>query len=92
MKKTTNIFAAIIASGLLIASCGSPQKGGEQQEVKEEAKLSGAIKIDGSSTVYPITEAVAEVLKSFSNLAPRPRGEYYPDDPTHGAVLVIVNS
>nr|WP_243895846.1 PstS family phosphate ABC transporter substrate-binding protein [Paenibacillus sp. F411] len=32
----------------------------ETTKVEEPAKLSGTIEIDGSSTVYPITEAVAE--------------------------------
>jgi len=40
---------ALLAAGLL-AGCGPSQRG----------RASGTIKIDGSSTVYPITEAVAE--------------------------------
>lgn len=35
----------------LLASCGEPRKAGEKE---------GSISIDGSSTVYPVTEAVAE--------------------------------
>ncbi len=46
---------------LLITSCGGGGKKGE---------LSGRIKIDGSSTVYPITEAVAE---EYREEAPRVR-------------------
>lgn len=45
-----NIFALILLSGLFLYSCGS---GGSQQEIK----------IDGSGTVYPITEAVAEEFR-----------------------------
>lgn len=45
-----NIFALILFSGLFLYSCGS---GGSQQEIK----------IDGSGTVYPITEAVAEEFR-----------------------------
>lgn len=45
-----------IFSSLLLVSCGS---GGSS-----EGKLSGEIKIDGSSTVFPITEAVAEEFRS----------------------------
>ncbi len=41
-------FLLIIAGGLLIASCG------------QQAGISGRVAIDGSSTVYPITEAIAE--------------------------------
>ncbi|MBN2522567.1 MAG: PstS family phosphate ABC transporter substrate-binding protein [Bacteroidales bacterium] len=46
----------IIAIMLLLASCG----GGTD---KQKSSLSGMIKIDGSSTVYPITEAVAEEFR-----------------------------
>jgi phosphate transport system substrate-binding protein len=44
------IFALILFGGLFMYSCGS---GGSQQEIK----------IDGSGTVYPITEAVAEEFR-----------------------------
>ena len=44
---------AYLLMGLLVA-CGGGQKAGE------EGQLSGQITIDGSSTVYPISEAVAE--------------------------------
>jgi phosphate transport system substrate-binding protein len=46
-----------IATVFLIASCGSGNTN------KGTEKLSGTIKIDGSSTVYPITEAVAEEFR-----------------------------
>lgn len=39
---------------------GKEQGQKEEQQEQQAAKLSGAIEIDGSSTVYPITEAVAE--------------------------------
>ena len=38
---------------MLLVSCSS-------EEVKSTDKLSGTVKVDGSSTVFPITEAVAE--------------------------------
>lgn len=41
---------AVLFAAWLLAGCGPSEKG----------RLSGTIKIDGSSTVYPITEAVAE--------------------------------
>lgn len=44
------IFGLILFGGLFLYSCGS---GGSQQEIK----------IDGSGTVYPITEAVAEEFR-----------------------------
>jgi phosphate transport system substrate-binding protein len=53
------IASIILISSLFILSCGS--KGSDKN------KLTGDIKIDGSSTVYPITEAVAE---EFRNIQP----------------------
>ena len=46
---------------MLLAACGSRQ----QSDANEEGKLSGNINIDGSSTVYPITEAVAEEFQKI---------------------------
>lgn len=43
--------AAVAAVALVVASCGAADGGSD---------LSGTIEIDGSSTVYPVTEAVAE--------------------------------
>jgi len=47
----------IIASALVLAACGGNTN-------KTSENLSGTIKIDGSSTVYPVTEAVAEEFRS----------------------------
>ena len=44
----------LLAGALLLAACGGSDNTGEG------SGLTGAIQIDGSSTVYPITEAVAE--------------------------------
>jgi phosphate transport system substrate-binding protein len=52
-------LAATIAAGLalvLAAGCGDDNKGGGSD-------LSGSIKIDGSSTVGPLTEAAAELFR-----------------------------
>ena len=49
-------LAILLLSGMVLASCGS---GGSS-----EGQLGGEIKIDGSSTVFPITEAVAEEFRS----------------------------
>lgn len=48
------LLVLFILSGLLLASCGS---GGDSDQ------LSGEIKIDGSSTVFPISEAAAEEFR-----------------------------
>ncbi|MBI2272078.1 MAG: PstS family phosphate ABC transporter substrate-binding protein [Bacteroidetes bacterium] len=50
----------IIGAGLTIVSCGG---GSKQNEGSEAGKIQGEVKIDGSSTVYPITEAIAEEFK-----------------------------
>ena len=51
-------LSRVLAIGLLVGACGSKNDGG-----KNGQGLQGAIKIDGSSTVYPITEAVAEEFR-----------------------------
>ena len=49
-----------LALSVTIVACG-----GDKNAVKTgEVQLSGDIKIDGSSTVYPITEAIAEEFRS----------------------------
>lgn len=55
MKKFTKLLvASMLAISLLVADCGS------KDAADNGEKLTGEIKIDGSSTVYPITAAVAE--------------------------------
>lgn len=49
-----------IAASILV-SCGSKNNNTTEQKT---TKVSGEIKIDGSSTVYPITEAVAEEFRT----------------------------
>src|SRR5918993_341977 len=55
------VSVVVISVSLLAAACG----GGQPQEGQTGASsgATGAIKVDGSSTVYPITEAVAEEFK-----------------------------
>lgn len=55
MKLNLLTIVAILA----LASCGSGNKTKSNSD-----KLTGDIKIDGSSTVYPITEAVAEEFRA----------------------------
>ena len=54
MRKLT--ILAVLTTGLLALSCGSKSDGGGD-------RLQGEIQIDGSSTVYPITEAIAEEFR-----------------------------
>lgn len=59
MKKTIFIIIILAIAALAIVSLGKPQN--KSQVKKEVAKKETVIiKVDGSSTVYPITEAVAE--------------------------------
>lgn len=49
----------IAVLGIILSSCGQSSKNTEG----EADKLSGDVKVDGSSTVYPITEAIAEEFR-----------------------------
>lgn len=59
MKFKVNLLVALISISVFIASCGSKDSNSEG----ETAKIEGEVKIDGSSTVYPITEAIAEEFR-----------------------------
>ncbi|ADL07135.1 PstS family phosphate ABC transporter substrate-binding protein [Thermosediminibacter oceani] len=56
------LFTLSLAAVLVVTACGASNRNQGGQ-----ANLSGSIEIDGSSTVYPITEAVAE---EFMNTYP----------------------
>jgi phosphate transport system substrate-binding protein len=56
MNTRIRSFLLLFALGLLIGGCGPKSD-------STESKLQGDIKIDGSSTVYPITEAIAEEFR-----------------------------
>jgi phosphate transport system substrate-binding protein len=62
--KSTFILA--IAAGFLFVSCGSKDSASNGAASDTTAAASGAITIDGSSTVYPITEAIAEEYRAES--------------------------
>jgi phosphate transport system substrate-binding protein len=49
-------LSSLLCAALVAAGCG----GGEGGEGDEASELSGAVSVDGSSTVAPISEAVAE--------------------------------
>jgi phosphate transport system substrate-binding protein len=52
-KRITSLTLTLLV--VAFAACG-----GEQGRIESESGLSGAVRIDGSSTVFPVTEAVAE--------------------------------
>ena len=58
MKK----ILTIIALALIVSACG--EKKVKLGDNKETIALSGTIKVDGSSTVFPVTEAVAEEFRT----------------------------
>ena len=49
----------VVAVAMFFASCGTGSK-----SKNDSGKLTGSISIDGSSTVYPVTEAVAEEFRA----------------------------
>lgn len=60
--KSFRIPVLLIVFTVLFSSCGPKESSNTAGESATE-KLTGEIKIDGSSTVYPITEAVAEEFR-----------------------------
>lgn len=62
MKKVFNArFASLIVAAAFLGACGGKTQEGGNAGADD---LSGAIQIDGSSTVYPVTEAVAEEFRT----------------------------
>lgn len=57
VSKLKGIFLISLAAVLVLTACGG---GASNQNQGGQAKFTGSIQIDGSSTVYPITEAAAE--------------------------------
>ena len=59
MKK----LAIVLSFVLVISACGEKKADKKESDVASTT-LSGTIKVDGSSTVFPITEAVAEEFRA----------------------------
>ena len=56
IRPLTRTRTAVLGAAMLVAACG----GGGPSTAPSQAALTGKITIDGSSTVYPVTQAVAE--------------------------------
>ena len=69
-KKRSGIIAAAMAASLLLAACGGESTDDETMDAAEtpaestDEGLSGAVIIDGSSTVAPNTEVAAELFRA----------------------------
>jgi phosphate transport system substrate-binding protein len=59
MKNNAKPLFILLGISLILSSCGS-----KSTKTEETNKITGEIRIDGSSTVYPITEAVAEEFRT----------------------------
>lgn len=59
LQERTGIAAALMVAGLTLAACGG---GGESTGSGEGETVSGAVVIDGSSTVEPLSSAAAELF------------------------------
>lgn len=57
MRPSSKLLAPALAAALLTAACGGGQSG-------DPAALGGEVLIDGSSTVFPIAEAIAEEFQA----------------------------
>ncbi|HSW28138.1 MAG TPA: PstS family phosphate ABC transporter substrate-binding protein [Longimicrobiales bacterium] len=57
MSNLSKILAPALAAALLVTACGGGQPG---DSAADAAALGGEVLIDGSSTVFPIAEAIAE--------------------------------
>ena len=58
MKRGSAIGALTLGAAVVIAACGGGSGAG--QPAGGKPALSGSVKVDGSSTVFPISEAMAE--------------------------------
>ena len=63
-------FAPVLLLALALAGCGGGDGSAASGDPNEGGELRGVVSLDGSSTVFPISEAVAE---EFLTVAPRVR-------------------
>ena len=61
--KSKGFIAIIMSTAIFVMSCGGKKTEDITNTNADGTQLTGSVNIDGSSTVYPITEAVAEEFK-----------------------------
>ena len=65
-KRARGLFSLaglVVAATLLVVACGGDD---DDDDTPSGTTLSGSVAIDGSSTVFPVTEAVAEEFRSVA--------------------------
>lgn len=68
MKKVITLIAAFFSIAFLMTSCGGDSEKTEHESAEHATSADeGSIGIDGSSTVFPITEAVAEEYRAVAS-------------------------
>lgn len=69
LKKSGFLMSSLLLAVTLMTGCGGTQQPGAAEQPATDkpaadSKLSGTVLVDGSSTVFPITEAVAEEFQA----------------------------
>ena len=66
-NKFTILVMILVLTMLVLSGCGSkPNEQSTQEPAEGETTQAGEIKIDGSSTVFPVTEAIAEEFRAVN--------------------------
>lgn len=65
-KKVVSMVGITVLSISLLAGCGSTESKNTGDNANQTQKLTGSVKIDGSSTVFPISEAMAEEFRKVN--------------------------
>ena len=64
LHERASIMAAVVVAGLALAGCGGGDQPEGSQNGEAAEQVSGAVVIDGSSTVEPLSSAAAELFMS----------------------------
>jgi phosphate transport system substrate-binding protein len=64
LNPRVRLAAALVAPALLLAACGGQPQSGTGNTANGTSGLSGEIRVDGSSTVGPLTAAAGELFRA----------------------------